>query len=87
MNYNETKKRIEICSQKNIDEIPDEDFSLIDDIKIDLSKSIEERVLAYLSNTVNPYALKTRDIKILIKFRNNGIKFNECLLKIINARV
>lgn len=81
------KNKLNECSEKNIKEIRDEEFLDVESIKYNSNDSVKDKVLFYIENSRNPYAIKTKDVKIFIKFKNDGLSINDCLLNIINAKV
>lgn len=81
------KYKLDDCSERKIDEISDEDYLDIENLNLNENSNMQDRAMLYIKNAKNPYAIKTKNVKILIKFKNDGLNINDCLLNIINARV
>lgn len=54
-----------------------EDLTDISRLRIDASKSVEERREQYLRQTGNPYMVRVGDMVVKISFADNGISFEE----------
>lgn len=46
-------------------------------VEIDQSKPVPERILSYLKQVKNPYAIRVGDMAVKIKYAENGPSFEE----------
>ncbi len=73
MTAHEYRKMLEVdFSDTNISEMPD-----LAKVKINPDKSQIERQKEYLKKVGNPYMVRVGNMKIKVRFANNGISFNQ----------
>lgn len=60
-----------------------DDVDDIKDIKIDRRKSINERILDFISKTKNPYVFNINGRLVRIRFSENGTTADECLSRML----
>ena len=71
-NIEELAEKLEHCRNVNFDDVKLEDVDEITDIKIDRRKSSNERILAFLIKTKNPYIFKVNGKLVRIRFSENS---------------
>ncbi len=49
----------------------------IREVEVDRSLSLEERKMAYLEAVGNPYAVRVGDMKVRVRFAEDGASFEE----------
>ena len=54
-----------------------EEMKDIRDIRIDRSLPKEKRVAQYIRQVGNPYLVRVGDVKVKVRFANNGVSFEE----------
>ena len=54
-----------------------EEMKDIRDIRIDRSLPKEKRVAQYIRQVGNPYMVRVGDVKVKVRFANNGVSFEE----------
>ncbi len=67
-NIEELAEKLERCRNVNLDDVKLEDVDEITDIKIDRRKPSNERILAFLIKTKNPYIFKVNVKLVRIRF-------------------
>lgn len=73
MTAQEYRKMLEVdFDDTNISEMPD-----LAKLKINPDKSQIERQKEYLKKVGNPYMVRVGNMKIKVRFANNGISFNQ----------
>ena len=73
MTADEYRKYMEM----DFDDVKLEDLKDIRDIRIDRNLPKEKRMKQYLRAVGNPYMVRYGDMKVKIRYANNGISFEE----------
>ena len=83
-NIKELAEKLERCRNVNLDDVKLEDVDEITDIKIDRRKPSEERILAFLMKTKNPYIFKVNGRLVRIRFsENSNLTAEDCLTNVL----
>ncbi len=61
----------------NFKEYDFEDLVDIRDVKIDINKPVQEKILDFIMQIKNPYFFKVGDVAVKVNFDNNGASFQE----------
>lgn len=61
----------------DFDDVSLDELKDIRDIRIDRNQPKEKRVKQYLRQVGNPYLVKVGDVKVKIRFANNGTTFED----------
>ena len=65
------------CLDTDFGDIDIKDMKDIRDIRIDRNLPKEERIKQYLKQVGNPYLVRCGDVKVKVRFANNGVSFEE----------
>lgn len=76
------ENKLEICKNKNIDEIDISEVEDISNINIDTKKSSVERILDFLNEVKNPYIFKVKNKIVKIEFSNNNVYATNCVTNV-----
>ncbi len=83
-NIKELAAKLERCRNVDLDDVKLEDVDEITDIKIDRRKLSNERILAFLIKTKNPYIFKVNGKLVRIRFsKNTDLTADDCLTKVL----
>ena len=63
--------------ETDFDDVEISDLKDIRDIRIDRGQPREKRVRQYLKQVGNPYLVRVGDVKVKIRYANNGTTFEE----------
>lgn len=61
----------------DLSEVSLEELRDVSKIRIDRTLPKEERMQQYIRKTVNPYLVRVGNMKIKIRFANNGVSFDQ----------
>lgn len=76
---NEYKKLMQV----NFDDVELEKLADISTIEINSDLSLQQRQRLYLEKIKNPYIVRVGDVKVKIRFSDNGITIEEALQNLI----
>lgn len=83
MNFGKVRESVmtvmELDALKDVDVRTVEKEGLVDIRKVEIDRSLplEERKRAYLEAVGNPYAVRVGDMKVRVRFAENGVSFEE----------
>jgi len=66
-------QELDLMSQLDIEQISKDSLVDIRDVKIDTSLPITERMESYLNQIQNPYCFRCGDVKVRVRFEQNGM--------------
>ena len=81
--YEELKKKVELCKNTNLSDIDIDEIPDIKEVKISKKKSSRERILDFLKEVNNPYVFKSNGRLVQISFANSDKTASECLSNVI----
>ncbi len=61
----------------DFDDMPLEKMEDLRSYKPDMKKSVDERRKSFLDTVVNPYLVRIGDMKIKVRFANNGVSIEQ----------
>ena len=65
------------CLETDFDDVDINDLKDIREIRIDRNLPREERIKQYLKQVGNPYLVRVDDVKVKVRFANNGTSFED----------
>ena len=81
--YEELKKKVELCKNTNLSDIDIDEIPDIKEVKISKKKSSRERILDFLKEVNNPYVFKSNGRLVQISFANSDKTASECLSNVL----
>ena len=72
-----TAKELDALKDVDVRTVEKEGLVDIREVEIDRSLPLEERKRAYLEAVGNPYAVRVGDMKVKVRFTENGASFEE----------
>ena len=72
-----TAKELDALKDVDIQTVEKEALVDIREVEVDRSLSLEERKRAYLEAVGNPYAVRVGDMKVRVRFAEDGASFEE----------
>ena len=72
-----TREEYKHMMELDFDDVNDEDIVDIGELYIEPSLPIERKRMAYVKKVKNPYLVRDGDIKIKVRFANNGISMED----------
>ena len=76
-----TRKKLEILSTANFEEVSNENLTPIESICINDANDPTARILPFLEQVGNPYFLQIGKITIKLEFADGGSSFEELLVQ------
>lgn len=90
MNYNSLKElHAELDRLKNIDisEISESEATNMEDISLDEGLTVNDRILAFLEQAVNPYFFNINGIIVKTSFSDSGRSLQQCMEEYLAAEM
>lgn len=72
-----TAKELDVLKGVDIRTVEKEALVDIREVEVDRSLSLEERKMAYLEAVGNPYVVRVGDMKVRVRFAEDGASFEE----------
>ena len=82
-NIKELAEKLERCRNVNLDDVKLEDVDEITDIKIDIRKPSNERILNFIMKVKNPYIFKVNGKLVRIRFSDTDKTADDCLTNVL----
>lgn len=79
-------RKSELEQMKNVDIQTVDKASLVDlnDVVIDTSQPVEQRIKSFIAQMKNPYVFRIGDVAVKVNYADSGPSFNEIFESIIN---
>ena len=82
-NIKELEEKLNRCKNIKLEDINPDEVDELSSIKIDRRKSINERILDFLTQVKNPYIFKVNGRLVRMSFSENGPTADECLTRVL----
>ena len=82
-NIQELEEKLKRCRNMKLEDVTLNDVDELSSIKIDRRKSINERILDFLTKVKNPYIFKINGRLVRMRFSENGPAAEECITNML----
>lgn len=82
-----TKNQLEIYRARNITDMSPDELKKLDDVRIDKSLPVEERIISFIEQVGNPYCYMVGDTKVRVSYADKGPSLKDCLENILKKNV
>ena len=81
----ELEQKLKKCKEIGLNEVNVDNVDELSEMKISRKKSKEEKILAFISDTKNPYIFKVNGKLVKLEFTDNGKSAEDAIMNVIKS--